>query len=54
MAAKIESELGFKTILIPEGRGIFDVVVNGNLIYSKFETGSFPDEDQLVDEIRVI
>jgi selT/selW/selH-like putative selenoprotein len=35
-------------MLIPKGRGIFDVMVNNNLVYSKFETGQFPDNDQLV------
>ncbi len=48
MAAKIKEALGVEPRLIPEGRGIFDVVVNGNLVYSKFETGHFPDNDQLV------
>ena len=38
-------------MLIPEGRGIFDVVVNGNLVYSKFEAGCFPDNDQLVTRL---
>ena len=48
MAAKIKESLGVEPRLIPEGRGIFDVVVDGNLVYSKFETGTFPDNDQLV------
>ena len=48
MAAKIKESLGVEPRLIPEGRGIFDVVVDGNLMYSKFETGTFPDNDQLV------
>ena len=48
MAAKIKEALGVEPRLIPEGRGIFDVAVDGNLVYSKFETGTFPDDDQLV------
>ena len=48
MAAKIKVALGVEPRLIPEGRGIFDVVVDGNLVYSKYETGTFPDDDQLV------
>jgi len=27
-------------------------VVDGDLVYSKHETGEFPDEDQLVDRLR--
>ena len=48
MAAKIKESLGVEPGLIPEGRGIFDVVVDGKLMYSKYETGTFPDNDQLV------
>ena len=48
MAVKIKESLGVEPRLIPAGRGIFDVEVDGKLIYSKFETGTFPDNDQLV------
>lgn len=37
--------------LIPGGGGIFDVAVDGRLLYSKFETGEFPNEDALVDKL---
>jgi selT/selW/selH-like putative selenoprotein len=49
LAAKIRQSLGVESRLVAEGRGIFDVVVDGNLVYSKFETGAFPDNDQLVN-----
>ena len=48
MAVKIKESLGVEPRLIPAGRGIFDVEVDGKLIYSKFETGTFPDNDELV------
>ena len=48
MAAKIKESLGVEPRLIPEGRGIFDVVVDGKLMFSKFETGTFPDNGQVV------
>ena len=51
MAAKIKASLGIEAKLIPEGRGIFDVVVDGDLVYSKFETGTFPDSDTLIGGI---
>lgn len=38
--------------MIPEGKGIFDVKIDGALVYSKFETGSFPDEDALLAELQ--
>lgn len=32
---------------MPEGRGIFDVAVDGELIFSKYRTGCFPDEAEV-------
>jgi len=43
--------MGTDPELIPKGGGIFDVAVEGELVYSKFKTGSFPDEEQLIDEL---
>ncbi len=37
--------------LIESSGGVFEVVVNGALVYSKKQTGEFPDEAQLVEEI---
>ena len=51
MAVKISESLGAEPILIAQGRGIFDVVVEGKLVYSKFETGTFPDNNQLVAQL---
>lgn len=51
MAAKIKQALGTEPKLIPEGRGIFDVVIEDELVYSKFKTGSFPDEEKLINEL---
>ena len=37
--------------LIPSGGGCFELKVNGELIYSKLETGSFPDEEAMVARV---
>jgi len=34
--------------LIRSSGGVFEVTVDGNLVYSKKAAGQFPDEDQLV------
>lgn len=39
-------------MLIEGSGGIFDVRVDGNLVYSKHETGEFPDEDALLAELQ--
>jgi selenoprotein W-related protein len=38
--------------LVPSDGGRFEISVDGELIYSKLETGSFPDEDQVIGLIR--
>jgi len=38
--------------LIEGGGGIFDVVVDGNLIYSKHKTGRFPTNEEIVDQVK--
>ena len=37
--------------LEPSGGGCFELTIGDELVYSKLETGSFPDEDQLVSQI---
>jgi selenoprotein W-related protein len=37
---------------VPSDGGKFEISVDGDLIYSKLETGSFPDEDKIIGLIR--
>ena len=52
MAAKIKAAFGVETFLIEGAGGIFDVNVDGKIVYSKHETGEFPDEDALIESLR--
>ena len=38
--------------MIRGDNGIFDVVVDGDLIYSKHDTGSFPSDDEIIDSLK--
>jgi len=38
--------------LVPSKGGCFELTVNGELVYSKLQTGEFPDEEKLVDELE--
>jgi selenoprotein W-related protein len=38
--------------LIESSGGVFEVVVDGELIYSKRETGQFPDEERLLKDLE--
>ena len=38
-------------VMIPSKGGCFELSVGGKLLYSKLETGSFPDEEKLIKEV---
>ena len=52
MAAAISTDLGIETELIRGGKGIFDVIVDGQKIYSKYETGRFPEDEEVLAQLR--
>jgi selenoprotein W-related protein len=52
LAAAISDSFGVQTELIKGKNGIFDVVVDGNLIYSKHEIGRFPQNDEILKMLR--
>lgn len=51
MAAVIQGETGVEPELICGGGGIFDVVVDGDMIFSKHEAGRFPEPDEILAKI---
>lgn len=38
--------------LTPGGGGVFDVSVDGRLVYSKHRTGRFPEPDEVLAALR--
>lgn len=48
----MEKQLKVKPALIEGSGGVFEIEVNKKLIYSKIETGEFPDNDQLIKKIK--
>jgi len=41
-----------KSTLVAGKGGVFDVEVDGELIFSKHQTGSFPDEEELLVQLK--
>jgi selenoprotein W-related protein len=37
--------------LQPSSGGCFELTVDGDLVYSKLDTGQFPDEDEMVTTV---
>jgi len=52
LAEELRTQFGVEAKLVPGSHGIFDVVVDGKLVYSKFETGRFPNPGEVVENIR--
>ncbi len=38
--------------MVPSGGGRFEIDVDGQSVYSKAETGQFPDESEIVDALE--
>ena len=52
MAAVLADELKIQAKLIKGGGGIFDVVADGELVFSKHEVGDFPDESSVIQKLK--
>ena len=56
-ASSLEAELksrfpGVKTKLISSGGGVYEIILDGELIFSKKTLGRFPDDGELVALIK--
>jgi selenoprotein W-related protein len=49
--AAIQEARGVEAELVRGANGVFDVVVDGRLIYSKHKTGRFPDPEEILAEL---
>jgi selenoprotein W-related protein len=51
LAAAIKNACGIESKLIEGAGGIFDVKVDGKLIFSKHESGRFPEDAEILDQL---
>jgi|TARA_B100001971_G_C17898503_1_gene386763 selT/selW/selH-like putative selenoprotein len=47
VAEELSQGFGLTVNLIPEREGIFDILLDGDLIYSKSESGRFPEPGEI-------
>ena len=52
MAASLKGEFGVESKLIKGDQGIFDVTVDGDVIFSKLEQDRFPTNDEIIEMVR--
>ncbi len=49
---ELKRELGLDAVLHAGDSGVYDVVVDGELVFSKHELGRFPNEGEVVELLR--
>ena len=52
LAAEIEKELDAEVSLVPGELHSFDVLVNDEMIFSKFEENRFPESGEVIELIQ--
>ena len=52
MAEELHNAFGVKANLVPGRSGIFDVIVDGELVFSKFKTGRFPEPGEVASKLK--
>jgi selenoprotein W-related protein len=52
MGDELQKNLGAEIELIAGANGIFDVAVDGRMIFSKFEQGRFPQSREIISIIQ--
>lgn len=52
MQAVLKKKFGVEAKLIAGGGGIFEVTLDGKVVFDKFSTGRFPEEQEVVDLIE--
>ncbi len=50
----IENQFGYDVNLIKGTGGVFEIMLNNNLVFSKAEMGRFPNEDEIESFIEGI
>jgi len=52
LTEELRKQFDVEAKMVPGSHGIFDVVVDGKLVYSKSETGRFPNPGEVVENIQ--
>ena len=52
MADEINKAFNAEVTLVPGGGGVFDVIADGKLVYSKDNTGRFPEPGEVIRNLK--
>jgi len=51
VAVELKEAFGAQAKLVESSGGVFDVMVDGKLVFSKHKTGRFPDEGEVTEMV---
>ena len=49
---ELKKDLGAEIELVAGSNGVFDISLDGNMIYSKFEEGRFPQTEDILARVK--
>lgn len=52
LAEELQKEFNVDAELIPGNNGIFDVVIDDQLIFSRASESRFPEQDEIINKIK--
>ena len=52
LAEKLQDDFGVEAKLIPGHNGIFDIIVNGKVVFSKYEAERFPNYSEISSKLK--
>ena len=52
MAAELKNTFGFESELVKSSGGVFEIEINGKLLFSKASLGRFPDEGEVRNLVK--
>jgi selT/selW/selH-like putative selenoprotein len=52
LAQELHKDIGVKAELVPGKNGVFDVIVDGNTVFSKSKIGRFPNPGEVARKIQ--
>ncbi|MBU0971407.1 MAG: Rdx family protein [Proteobacteria bacterium] len=54
MADILKQKLGYLPKLIPGSNGVYDIVADGRLVFSKHQENRFPENDEIIRSLKQI
>ncbi len=52
LATELQNTFGVKANLIPGRKGIFDVIVDSKMLFSKFQEGRIPETGEIAAKLK--